>query len=202
MSAPTASDAAATAPRRQRRTDVGDAATQGHPVRRDGEGWTGMTALQEAHPRMSPRSILIWTGVAILGAIAWGVLALSRGEQISAVWLDIAALGSYDIAYRVYERFIVKKVLRADDPRATPGGAARHGHRLPADGPSRAVRPPLRGDRRRRPAGGPRTRRADGLPAWHDLDHRRCHLRRRRAGHGHALLLHAARRQEPRPDGT
>ncbi|GAA3067330.1 carbon starvation CstA family protein [Pseudonocardia yunnanensis] len=80
-----------------------------------------MTALQEARSRMSPRSILIWTGVAILGAIAWGVLALSRGEQISAVWLVIAALGSYAIAYRFYARFIVKKVLRADDTRATPG---------------------------------------------------------------------------------
>ena len=131
------------------------------------------------------RSIVIWTAVAIVGAVAWGVIALVRGEQISAAWLIAAALGSYAIAYRFYARFIARTVLGADDRRATPGRAARQRRRLPADRPARAVRPPLRRDRRRRPAGRPRARRADGLPAGHDLDHRRRHLRRRRAGHGH-----------------
>ena len=56
--------------------------------------------------RMSPRSILLWAVVALLGAVAWGVLALARGEKISAVWLVVAALGSYAIAYRFYSRFI------------------------------------------------------------------------------------------------
>ena len=50
--------------------------------------------------RISPRSVLLWTAVALLGAVAWGVLALARGERISAVWLVVAALGSYAIAYR------------------------------------------------------------------------------------------------------
>jgi carbon starvation protein len=58
--------------------------------------------------------------VAIVGAVAWGVLALSRGEQISAAWLVFAALASYAIAYRFYARFIAQRVLRADDTRATP----------------------------------------------------------------------------------
>ncbi|MFH9892863.1 carbon starvation CstA family protein [Streptomyces luteogriseus] len=70
--------------------------------------------------RMSPRSVLLWTVVALLGAVAWGVLALARGERISAVWLVIAALGSYAIAYRFYSRFIARRVLRPDDRRATP----------------------------------------------------------------------------------
>ncbi|GAA1314679.1 carbon starvation protein A [Pseudonocardia xinjiangensis] len=69
---------------------------------------------------MNPRSVLIWTVVALIGAVAWGVLALSRGEEISAIWLVAAALGSYAIAYRFYARFIVKKVLQVDDSRATP----------------------------------------------------------------------------------
>jgi carbon starvation protein len=56
----------------------------------------------------------------VVGAVAWGVLALSRGEQISAIWLVVAALGSYAIAYRFYARFIAKKVLQVDDNRATP----------------------------------------------------------------------------------
>ncbi|MEA2178620.1 MAG: carbon starvation protein [Solirubrobacteraceae bacterium] len=66
------------------------------------------------------RSIVIWSTVAVIGAVAWAVIALVRGEQISAVWLIAAALGSYAIAYRFYARFIVKKVLEVDDRRATP----------------------------------------------------------------------------------
>src|SRR5512133_693008 len=66
------------------------------------------------------RSTVIWTLVAIVGAVAWGVIALVRDERISAVWLIAAALGSYAIAYRSYARFIAKKVLGVDDTRATP----------------------------------------------------------------------------------
>ena len=69
---------------------------------------------------MKVRSIIIWTVVALVGATAWAVLALSRGENVNAVWLLAAALGSYAIAYRFYARFIQRKVLRADDTRATP----------------------------------------------------------------------------------
>jgi len=66
------------------------------------------------------RSIAIWTAVAVVGAICWGIVALVRGEQISAVWLLGAAVGSYAIAFRFYARFIAKKVLGVDDKRATP----------------------------------------------------------------------------------
>jgi carbon starvation protein len=66
------------------------------------------------------RSIVIWTTVALIGAVAWGVIALVRGEQISAAWLIAAAVGSYAIAYRFYARFIARKVLGVDDTRATP----------------------------------------------------------------------------------
>ncbi|MEY9990318.1 carbon starvation protein [Streptomyces sp. V4I8] len=70
--------------------------------------------------RMSPKSVAIWSTVALVGALGWAVLALSRGEEISAVWLVIAALGSYAIAYRFYSRFIARRVLQVDDTRATP----------------------------------------------------------------------------------
>jgi carbon starvation protein len=66
------------------------------------------------------RSIIIWTTVAVIGAVAWGVIALVRDEQISAAWLIAAALGSYAIAYRFYARFIAKTVLGTDRKRATP----------------------------------------------------------------------------------
>jgi carbon starvation protein len=78
------------------------------------------TAPPTTRRRPSLSSILAWTAVAIVGAVAWGVIALYRGEEISAIWLVVAALGSYAIAYRFYARFIARKVLRVDDTRATP----------------------------------------------------------------------------------
>ncbi|TYK43965.1 carbon starvation protein A [Actinomadura decatromicini] len=70
--------------------------------------------------RVTTRSVLVWGAVSLAGAVAWGVLALSRGERISAIWLVVAALGSYAIAYRFYSRFIARRVLKVDDGRATP----------------------------------------------------------------------------------
>jgi carbon starvation protein len=66
------------------------------------------------------REIIVWTAVAVLGAVCWGVVALARDEEISAIWLLGAALGSYAIAYRFYARFIARRVLEVDDTRATP----------------------------------------------------------------------------------
>ncbi|MEI5006383.1 carbon starvation CstA family protein [Streptomyces sp. PmtA] len=70
--------------------------------------------------RTTPQSIGIWVLVALVGAAGWSVLALSRGEEVSAVWMLAAALGSYAIAYRFYARFIQYRVLKADRTRATP----------------------------------------------------------------------------------
>lgn len=75
---------------------------------------------QESSGRLTPRSITIWALVALVGAVGWGVLALSRGEEISAAWMLAAALGSYAIAYRFYSRFIARRVLKVDKTRATP----------------------------------------------------------------------------------
>ncbi|GAA3224688.1 carbon starvation CstA family protein [Actinocorallia longicatena] len=74
------------------------------------------------------RQLAIWVPVAALGAVAWTILALARGENVSAVWILFAALASYAIAYRFYSRFIVKTVLRADDGRATPAEVNDDGH--------------------------------------------------------------------------
>src|SRR5687767_5511374 len=68
----------------------------------------------------NPRTIAIWTVVALVGALGWAVLALSRGEEVSAAWMVAAALGSYAIAYRFYARFIANRVLKVDKTRATP----------------------------------------------------------------------------------
>lgn len=69
---------------------------------------------------LSPKSIAVWSLVALAGAIGWATLALSRGEEVSAAWMLAAALGSYAIAYRFYSRFIANRVLKVDKNRATP----------------------------------------------------------------------------------
>ncbi|AWW37668.1 MULTISPECIES: carbon starvation CstA family protein [Streptomyces] len=66
------------------------------------------------------RTIVIWSLVALVGAAGWTVLALSRGEEVSAAWMVAAALGSYAIAYRFYSKFIANRVLKVDKTRATP----------------------------------------------------------------------------------
>jgi carbon starvation protein len=67
---------------------------------------------------------LFWIAVAILGAISLGIVALSRGESISAAWLVIAAFCIYFLAYRFYALFVADKVLGIDPTRSTP--AYRH----------------------------------------------------------------------------
>ncbi|MEU1475747.1 carbon starvation CstA family protein [Streptomyces sp. NPDC005760] len=66
------------------------------------------------------RTIVIWTLVALVGAAGWSVLALARGEDVSAAWMVAAALGSYAIGYRFYAKFIAYRVLKVDGTRATP----------------------------------------------------------------------------------
>jgi carbon starvation protein len=67
---------------------------------------------------------LLWAGVVLLGTIALGVIALSRGESINAAWLVIVATCVYFVAYRFYALYITSKVLRVDPTRQTP--AYRH----------------------------------------------------------------------------
>ncbi|WP_369273320.1 carbon starvation CstA family protein [Streptomyces sp. R11] len=73
------------------------------------------------------RTIVVWSLVALVGASGWTVLALSRGEEVSAAWMVAAALGSYAIAYRFYAKFIAYKVLKVDRTRATPAERLNNG---------------------------------------------------------------------------
>jgi len=70
------------------------------------------------------KSLFIWTLAAVLGASAFGVLALSQGETVNALWLVVAAVCTYSIAYRFYARFIARRVMELNDRRLTP--AERH----------------------------------------------------------------------------
>jgi carbon starvation protein len=63
---------------------------------------------------------MIWLAVAALGAGAVAILALSRGEQISALWIIVAGLCALSISYRFYSKWLATKVLLLNDDRATP----------------------------------------------------------------------------------
>ena len=65
-------------------------------------------------------SVVIWTAVALAGAVALAWLALSRGETISAAWLLVAAVSTYLVSYRFYSRFIAAKIFALDPARPTP----------------------------------------------------------------------------------
>ena len=64
-----------------------------------------------ARQKMSLRSKLIFAAIAIVGAVCWAVLALSRGEQISALWILFAALASTS-SRTVLARFIAYRGSR------------------------------------------------------------------------------------------
>ncbi len=61
-----------------------------------------------------------WIIIAILGACCLGVVALRRGEHISALWIIVASVSVYIVAYRYYSLYIAQKVMKLDPTRATP----------------------------------------------------------------------------------
>lgn len=61
-----------------------------------------------------------WAALALLGAGCLGVVALRQGEQISALWIVVAAVSIYLVAYRYYSLYIAKNVMQLDPTRATP----------------------------------------------------------------------------------
>ncbi|QHC01696.1 carbon starvation protein A [Epidermidibacterium keratini] len=92
-------------------------------------------AVVEEHDRKwTLPKILVWAAIALLGGVAWVMIALVRGETINAVWFVFAAVCSYLIAYRFYSRYIERKVARPDDTRATPAEYKENGRDyLPTD---------------------------------------------------------------------
>jgi carbon starvation protein len=62
----------------------------------------------------------LWILISIAGAGALSAVALRRDEPINAMWIIVAAICVYVVAYRFYSRFIAFKVMELDDTRATP----------------------------------------------------------------------------------
>jgi carbon starvation protein len=72
-------------------------------------------------------SVLVWVGIAALGAAGFAALALSRGETVNAAWLLVAGVASYVVGYRFYSRFLTLRVFGLDDHRATPAERLNNG---------------------------------------------------------------------------
>ena len=63
---------------------------------------------------------VVWLTVTVVGALSVATIAVHRGEEISAMWLVVAAGCSYALGYRFYSKFIAARVLTLDALRATP----------------------------------------------------------------------------------
>ena len=67
-----------------------------------------------------PLQILVWIAISALGAGAVAFSALHKGETINALWLVVAGLCSFAVAYRFYSKWLMTKVLVLDSHRAPP----------------------------------------------------------------------------------
>ncbi|MFZ4484244.1 MAG: carbon starvation CstA family protein, partial [Chthoniobacterales bacterium] len=61
-----------------------------------------------------------WISVTLTGAGSVGILALSRGEQVNSLWMVIASVCVFAIAYRFHSAWLMAKVLTVNDARTTP----------------------------------------------------------------------------------
>jgi hypothetical protein len=70
------------------------------------------------------RSHLIWTLVGFVGAFALAAAALQRGEHVNALWIVVASIAVYAIAYRYQESChggsIGSDPIRPFEPGSTP----------------------------------------------------------------------------------
>ena len=157
--------------------------------------------LDEQRGRWTPLRIALWVGVALLGGLAWVMIALVRGETVNAIWFVFAAVCTYFIAYRFYSTYIEKRITQPDDRRATPAEYNENGQDyMPMD------RRVLYGHHFAAIAGagplvGPVLAAQWGYLPGTTLDHRRRRPGRGRAGLPGAVLLDAPRRPLAGPDG-
>jgi carbon starvation protein len=98
---------------------------------RDGQDGDGDVTYIRTDPELPPVAIIdrspittrhkiIFGVIALIGAVAWAIIAFFRGETVNAVWFVVAAICTYIVAYRFYARLIEMKIVRPRDDEATP----------------------------------------------------------------------------------
>jgi carbon starvation protein len=73
--------------------------------------------------RIAPRnlaSLVGWLLVGFAGAGAIAILAISRGETVNALWMVVASVCVFAIAYRFHSAWLMARVLTLNELRATP----------------------------------------------------------------------------------
>ncbi|MCB5281046.1 carbon starvation CstA family protein [Arthrobacter sp. ES1] len=78
----------------------------------------GVTEAEERN--WTPAKIALWAAISLLGAVAWFMLAIVRGETVNAIWFVFAAVCTYLIGYRFYSKVIERYLTKPNDRRATP----------------------------------------------------------------------------------
>ena len=81
----------------------------------------------ERESRWTWQKVVLWVAIALLGGLAWVMLAVVRGETVNAIWFVFAAVCTYLIGYRFYSKVIQKFIARPDDRRATPAERKQDG---------------------------------------------------------------------------
>ncbi|MBF6131720.1 carbon starvation protein A [Nocardia otitidiscaviarum] len=76
---------------------------------------------------LTPAKKGLFLAIAVLGAIAWAIVAFMRGENVNAVWIVVAAVSTYILAYQFYARLIQWKITKPRDDVATPAEAMENG---------------------------------------------------------------------------
>src|SRR5437588_4835547 len=72
---------------------------------------------------------IVWAGLAVLSAVGFGIVTgiVNPDEKVNGLWLIVAAVCFYVLAYRFYGRFIARRVLELDDARRTPAHRLQDG---------------------------------------------------------------------------
>jgi carbon starvation protein len=74
----------------------------------------------ETKRSLSPLRALAWAAVGIIAVSSLAVLAWSRGEPVNALWMIVASICVFALAYRFHSAWLMAKVLTLDETRATP----------------------------------------------------------------------------------
>ncbi len=69
---------------------------------------------------LRPLSFIFWLLLCLSGAVCLGVVGFLRREPVNALWIVVASVCVFALAYRFHAAWLTSKVLALDSERATP----------------------------------------------------------------------------------